>query len=96
MSILRIGLLPSTRSVSREEGKVLQEGQGQGRWAVLLHIYVGLSTVCLSLFSSACLSHSVQLEFGISVQPDVATPLSLQAPSQLPLLFMSLRVFHMK
>ena len=59
-------------------------------------IYVEVKAISLDLFASACLSHSVQLEFSISVQPDFAAPLSLCKPQARYPSFMLLHVFHMK
>lgn len=86
---------------------MLQGSQGQRSWAMLLHIYIYMF---IYLFIYLCrgkcnlsrpfciclLSHSVQLEFSISVQPDFAAPLSLCKPQASHPSFKLLHVFHIK
>lgn len=88
--------LRSLYSVGKKEGKMIQGGQGQRCWAMLLCVFIYKCRGKNILFLSACLSHSVQLEFSISVQPACAAPLSLCEPQAHYLSFMLLHVFHIK
>lgn len=73
-------LCEELRSLYSVSEKVIQGGQGQRCWAMLLCLFIYKCRGKSILFSSACLSHSVQLEFSVSVQTDCAAPLSLCEP----------------